>query len=146
VGFGLAAGFQRALALAAVSLLAGVGAVAGQAVAERSTSRNLPAQVPAPGGGWYHALASAGGRTFTVGTRTNCGHVITAASLGIAHPTLVCDAKIWLRFGNQEVLTQVLAHGPRAPNYDFALTRALARRLGLSGIQPIEYRYAGSSG
>ena len=49
---------QRAILLGAVTL---IGIVAALGVAERlpgaRTSKDLPQAVPAPGGGWYHALA-----------------------------------------------------------------------------------------
>jgi hypothetical protein len=98
--------------------------------------------VPAPGGGWYSALASAHGSAFANDGTTDCGHVITRRSYGVAHAVLSCDAKIWIRYGDREVLTQVLAKAPPAPGHDFELTPALARLLRLSGTQQIQWRYA----
>jgi hypothetical protein len=138
----LAGGIQRVLALAGIALLAGVAIFAGRQVAERSGGPDLPAAVPALGGGWYDALAAAGSRSFGVDGPTDCGHVVSLGSLGVAHPVLPCDTKLYLRYGGREVLTQVLAHGPRVAGYDYELTPALARRLGLTGVRPIEWRYA----
>jgi hypothetical protein len=137
-----AVGLQRVLVLGGIALLAAVGIFAGRGVAERSETANLPDAVPALGGGWYTGLAAAGGRAFGTDGPTDCGHVLQADSLGIAHPVLPCDTKLYLRFGGQEVLTQVLAHGPDVAGQDFALTPALAQRLGLTGVRPIEWRYA----
>jgi hypothetical protein len=132
---------QRVLVLGAVALLAGVGIFAGQSIAQRATDENLPAAVPAPGGGWYEALAASAGTAFVDGP-TDCGHLLRPWSLGVAHPVLRCDARLYIEFGDRKVLTQVLAHGPPAAGHDFELTPALARRLGLSGTRPIRWRYA----
>jgi hypothetical protein len=50
--------------------------------------------------------------------------------------------KVYIRYGSREVLTQVLAHGPRVLGHDFEITPALARLLGLRGTRSIEWRYA----
>ena len=138
----LAATFQRVLALAGIALLSGVAIFAGRGLAERSSEPDLPAAVPAPGGGWYEGLAAASGDAFAADGQTDCGHVLLPGSMGVAHPVLPCDAKLYIRFGNTEVLTQVLAHGPRVAGHDFQLTPALAARLGLRGTRPIEWRYS----
>ena len=137
-----AVGIQRVLMLGGIALLAGVGIFAGRGVVARSETSNLPEAIPALGGGWYTGLASAGGRAFGTDGPTDCGHVLQPDSLGIAHPVLPCDTQLYLKFGSQEVLTQVLAHGPDVAGQDFALTPALAQRLGLTGVRPIEWRYA----
>jgi hypothetical protein len=62
--------------------------------------------------------------------------------MGVAHPVLPCDTKLYIAYGERQVLTQVLGPGPRVPGHEFELTRALARRLGLSGTQPVRWRYA----
>jgi hypothetical protein len=133
---------QRLLALAGIALLAGVGIFAGRELAARSGEPDLPAAIPAPGGGWYEGLASPGGGAFATDGPTDCGHVLVPGTLGVAHPVLPCDAKLYLRYGDREVLTQVLSHGPRVAGHDFELTPALARALTLQGTAPIEWRYA----
>ena len=132
---------QRELVLAAVALLAGVGAIALSAATDKASGRRLPEQVPAPGGGWYEALAASHGRTFAAG-RTACGHVVGRRTRGVAHPVLPCDTKLFLSYGGKEVLTQAIGVGPSAPGRDFELTPALARALGLRGTHPIRWRYA----
>jgi hypothetical protein len=130
------------LALAAIALLAGVGIFTAREVAARSGGPDLPAAIPAPGGGWYEGLAARGGGAFATDGPTDCGHVLLPGTVGVAHPVLPCDAKLYLRYGNREVLTQVLSHGPRVAGHDFELTSALARDLHLEGTAPIEWRYA----
>jgi hypothetical protein len=138
----LAATFQRVLALAAIALLSGVAIFAGRGLAERSSEQDLPAAVPAPDGGWYEGLAAARGDAFAADGQTDCGHILLPGTMGVAHPVLPCDAKLYIKFGNSEVLTQVLAHGPRVAGHDFQLTPALAAQLGLQGTRPIEWRYS----
>jgi hypothetical protein len=133
---------QRQLALAAVALLGAVGALA--VAAERDTGSSgpaLPRAVPAPGGGWYAALAAP--RAPRTGRRTACGHVLTRLSVGVAHPVLPCDIKLYIRYGGKTILTQVIDRGPYVPGREFALTPELAQLFGLRGTQPIRWRFAG---
>lgn len=133
---------QRAILLAAITLL---GVVLAFGLAERldgaRSSSDLPEPVPAPGGGWYHALA---GLEFPVsyGRPTACGPVLERESLGVSHPVLVCGAKVYLGHGNTEILTQVVARGPASAAVQFGLTEALARELGVRGRTTIRWRFA----
>jgi hypothetical protein len=43
------------------------------------------------------------------------------------------------------VLTQVIDHGPFVPGREFELTDALAKELGLVGVQSIRWSYAQSN-
>lgn len=138
----IALALQRSLALAGVALLAGVAIFAGRQVAERAGERSVLEQVPAPDGGWYTALASSRGRAFAGDGRTDCGHFIGPRSVGVAHPVLPCDAKLWLSFGDKEVLTQVIGRGPIAADREFQLTPALARLLSFRGTRQVRWRYA----
>lgn len=133
---------QRQIALAGVALLAALVAL-GANTPGRS-GQDLPKPVPAtPEGGWYHALAASHGKSFA-GGRTDCGYRIDAKSLGIGHPTLPCNTKIYLLFKGQVVLVQVIASGRKAvaAGHEFELTPALARLIGLKKTQPIKWRYA----
>lgn len=133
---------QRQIAIAAVVLLA---VVVGLTIASRrgdSSGPRLPEAIPAPGGGWYRARAAATGSDLEPGTTTACGHRIMGGTMGIAHPVLPCGVKLYLRFGDDEVLTQVIARGPEEPNVQFGLTDALARTLGVDGRQTVRWRYA----
>ena len=133
---------QRALLLGAVTLLAVVGAlaIAEQRSGARS-ARNLPAAVPAPGGGWYHALAGLESPR-AYGRATACGHVLERETLGVSHPVLVCGAKVYIGHGRTEILTQVVARGPGNAAVQFGLTEALARELGVRGRTTIRWRFA----
>ena len=106
----------------------------------------LPTPAPAPAaeaddGGWYVARAGSRGLTRDA-ERTTCGVVLTDGSLGVAHPVLPCGAKIFLSFGGQEVLTEVIDHRLSSPGRQFDLTPALAAKLGVEGPQEVRWRFA----
>jgi hypothetical protein len=60
----------------------------------------------------------------------------------VAHPVLPCGTKLFLAYGDQEVLTEVVDRGSGAPGRVFDVTQPLARRLGLSGVQTVRWRFA----
>jgi hypothetical protein len=134
---------QRLILLAAAALLA---LVAGLAVAERldgaNGSSDLPEAVPAPGGGWYEALAGPDSAS-AYGRPTACGEELEREMLGVSHPVLVCGAKLYIGHDQTEILTQVVSHGPTSAAVQFGLTEALARKLGISGRARIRWRFAG---
>lgn len=133
---------QRALLLGAATLLAAiVGLAISHQLDSTSASSNLPEAVPAPGGGWYEALAGLEAPR-AYGRPTACGHVLERATLGVSHPVLVCGAKIYIGHGNTEMLTQVVARGPSSSAVQFGLTEALARQLGVRGRTTIRWRFA----
>jgi hypothetical protein len=132
---------QRALLLAAVTLLGGVIALALAGRLDGAGSDDLPAAVGPPGGGWYEAVG-ARARAGLYGRPTACGHVIERSTMGFAHPVLPCGAKIYVGHGGKEVLTQVVARGPTPAGVQFALTDALARELGVEGRATIRWRFA----
>ena len=134
---------QRAVWLAGICFVAVIAAVAITRRDRDSTTKNLPASVVVPGtkNGYYTARAAPYGPT-AAHPRTACGRPLLKTTEGVAHPVLPCDTQLYLKFGSQEVLTQVLAHGPDVAGQDFALTPALAQRLGLTGVRPIQWRYA----
>jgi hypothetical protein len=128
---------QRLLALGAIALLGGVGAYA--LAARGSTGTTKPA-LPRPVV-WYSASAGVRG-TQGYGRRSACGDVLTDLTLGVTHPVLPCGAKIFIAFRGKQVLTQVVARGPIALGREFNLTRGLADRLGLHGVQRIRWSFA----
>jgi hypothetical protein len=133
---------QRQLALAGLALLAGILAL-GLSSQKHSSGPKLPGSIPAPGGGWYQAVATSRGPTFGTKHRDEaCGHIVGPTSLGVANPVLPCDSKIYIQFGDTTALTQVIARGPSSSAADFELTPILARKLGLEGNQIIGWRYA----
>jgi hypothetical protein len=131
---------QRVVGLAAVALLAAVAALAISARGGSTGTTTLAQPVPAPGGGWYHAVA--GVARPRLGRHTACGHVLRATTKGVSDPVLPCGAKLFIGFGKTEVLTQVIDRGPSVPGRRFDLTRALADELGIRGVQPVRWAFA----
>jgi rare lipoprotein A (peptidoglycan hydrolase) len=134
---------QRLVWLAAVTLVVGVGALALSHRGSGGRSEAVPGSVPVPGtpDGYYTALAAPYAPT-PKHPRTACGEAFTDGLQGVAHPVLPCGVKIYIRFDGHEVLTQVVDRGPNTLRRDFAVTKALADRIGLHGTQKIEWRYA----
>jgi hypothetical protein len=134
---------QRAVLLAAVTLLGGVIALSlADRFANTSSSTDLPEAVAPPGGGWYEAVAGPETRRL-YGRPTSCGHIVERSTMGFAHPVLPCGAKVYLGHGGKEVLTQVVARGPTRAGVQFGLTDALAQELGIAGRTTIRWRFAG---
>jgi rare lipoprotein A (peptidoglycan hydrolase) len=132
---------QREAALAAVAVLAlvvalALGAVTGRA--EDEAAETAPASEPA--GDWYVALASP--YAFEQGAkRTACGIAIGPRTMGVSHPVLPCGAKIVLEYDGTRVLTQVIDRGPDVPGREFDVSRPLAQRINLQGIQQIRWQF-----
>ena len=134
---------QRQLALAGVALVAGLFALGASRELAEEPAPHLPSAIPAPDGGWFTALASSHGRSFArKHVDKACDHAVGPSSLGVAHPVLPCDAKLYIEVGDRQALTQVLARGVNTAGREFEISPALARKLGLSGTQQIKWRYA----
>lgn len=132
---------QRTIVLAAVALLAAVGALALASRDDAAATGTGPRPVPTPDGGWYTALAGSRGAAGDA-ERTTCRQILTGRSLGVTHPTLPCGAKIFVRYDGAELLTEVIDTRLKEPGRQFELTEALARRLELEGTQEIDWRFA----
>jgi rare lipoprotein A len=129
-------GVQQLAVLAGAALLAG-------AIALAVTSRRHPASaLPTPVGS-YTALAGSSG-IVAYGKRTACGQVLGPTTEGVAHPVLPCGVRIYITYQGRHVLTEVIDRGPTVPGHQFDLTEALARRIGLTGVQRIRWSYAGA--
>ena len=131
----------RLLGLVGVAFAAGVVALA--VVHDRSDSNAAPAlpePAPAPGGGWFEALAVPA-RPPAKPRATACNFKLTSKTLGVAHPVLPCGAQVYIEFGDKRVLTRVIGRGT-GPRSEFAVTRALADELGLHSKQEIRWRFA----
>ena len=126
---------RREVALFAVALLAGVIALAVVSKT-RSDSTDLPAAY-----GSYLAKAGAAGPA-SFGKHTACGTVIRPKTQGVAHPVLPCGARIYITYNGKHVLTQVIDRGPNRADREFELTDALAKLVGLNGVQRIRWSYA----
>jgi hypothetical protein len=131
---------QRLLGLAAVALVAGVVALAVTRERTDSNATPLPSAAPAPGGGWFEALAVPA-RPPARPRATACGFRLTTKTLGIAHPVLPCGAQIYVEFGNNRVLTRVIGRGSGTQS-EFAVTQPLADKIGLHSRQQIKWRFA----
>lgn len=134
---------QRLLGLAAVALVAGVVALAVARERTDSNATPLPAAAPAPGGGWFEALAVPA-RPPARPRATACGFRLTRATLGVAHPVLPCGAQIYIELGNTRVLTRVIGSGS-GTQAEFAVTQPLADELGLHSRQQIRWRFAAAA-
>jgi rare lipoprotein A (peptidoglycan hydrolase) len=129
---------QREVALAGLALLA-----VAVSLAVNAQTRETKSTAPQPEGSYTARAGSSGPAAF--GRRTACGGVIRPDTIGVAHPTLPCGARIFVTYKGQTVLTQVVDRGPYVPGRQFDLTDALARRLGLRGVQEIHWAYARSA-
>jgi rare lipoprotein A (peptidoglycan hydrolase) len=125
----------REIALAGLALLA-----AAVALAVTAQTRHHEKTGPQPVGSYVALAGSSGAAAF--GRKTACGGVITQDTEGVAHPTLPCGARIFVTFHGHTVLVPVVDRGPYTAGRQFDLTDALARRLGLSGVQEIHWSYA----
>ena len=125
----------RELALAGIALLAGAIAIAVTTQTRRQTSIG-----PKPVGDYLALAGSSGPEAF--GRKTACGGVITSETEGVAHPTLPCGVRIFITFHGHTLLVPVVDRGPYTQGREFDLTDALARRVGLSGVQEIHWSYA----
>lgn len=125
----------REVALAGLALLA---AAVSLAVAAQTRAKHDAG--PQPEGSFVALAGSSGPAAF--GRSTACGGVLRPDTEGVAHPTLPCGVRLFITFHGTTVLTQVVDRGPYAPGRQFDLTNALARRLGLHGVQQIHWSYA----
>ena len=132
---------QREAALAADAVLALAVALALGAATGRSED-NVAEEPPAaePAGDWYVALASP--YAFEQGAkRTACGIAIGPRTMGVSHPVLPCGAKVLLEYDGTRVLTQVIDRGPDVPGREFDVSRPLAQRLHLQGVQQLRWQF-----
>ena len=133
---------ESAVALAAVALVASVGALAltDDGNGENAGSTGIR-PVPVAQVGSYTALAGSRGAPRDA-ERTTCRQILTGRSLGVSHPVLPCGAKIFIAYGGIEVLTEVIDTKLKRSGRQFELTEALAQRLGIEGTQEITWRFA----
>jgi len=125
----------REVALAGLALLA-----AAVSLAVTAQTRAHHSAGPTPVGSFVALAGSSGPGVY--GRVTACGGVLGPDTEGVAQPTLPCGVRIFITFHGTTVLTQVVDRGPYEPGRQFDLTDALARRLGLRGVQQIRWSYA----
>jgi hypothetical protein len=133
---------QRLVLLAAIALLGALVALA--IVEEREDARAGVTGAVAPSG-WYTAFAGSRGPAGDA-ARTTCGHVLSDRSLGVTHPVLPCGAKIIVRYGDAQVLTEVIDNTLVEAGRQLEVTQALALMLDLEDTAEIEWRYATEPG
>jgi len=126
---------MRELALAGIALLAVVGVLA---ISQRTSGHATT--TPRPEGSYTALAGSSGPGAF--GRRTACGGVLRPDTVGVAHPTLPCGARVFITYKGTTVLAQVVDRGPYETGRQFDLTDALARRIGLLGVKQIHWAYA----
>ena len=131
---------QRLVLLAAIALIAAVSALA--VIEQQATDPNAAALTSAPApAGWNAAFAGSRGATGDA-QRTTCGQVLAPESLGATHPVLPCGAKVVLRYGDTQVLTEVIDNALVEPGRQLEVTEALAAMLGVDRTVELEWRFA----
>jgi len=134
---------QRLVLLAGIALLSAVSAIA--VIEQRATDPGAAALTSAPApAGWNTAFAGSRGATGDA-QRTMCGQVLAPESLGATHPVLPCGAKVVLRYGDTQVLTEVIDNALVEPGRQLEMTEALAGLLGVDGTVELEWRFAAES-
>jgi hypothetical protein len=135
------AGAQRGIAVAAGVLLAALIAVA---VASHFRDSPSGPELPARVGNWYQARAAPLSADLE-GTTTACGVELGRQTMGLADPVLPCGAKIYVGYGGEDVLTQVIATGPGALPERASGSRLRSRQsLGIERPVTVRWSYAGS--
>ena len=129
---------RRVIGVAGALLLAAAVALAIVSRSDRDEAAPLPQAE-----GRYAALAGSSGPS-RFGTRTACGMVIRPRRSGSC--TRCCRAACGSTsaIDGKHVLTQVIGRGPHDAGRQFELTEALARSLGVTGMQRIQWSYAAS--
>jgi hypothetical protein len=134
---------QRLVVLAAVALIAAVAAAA--IVEQRDSNEGAAALTSAPApAGWNIAFAGSRGATGDA-QRTTCGQVLAPRSLGVTHPVLPCGAKVILRSGDTQVVSEVIDNALVEPGRQLEVTEELAQMLGIDGTVELEWRFATTS-
>jgi hypothetical protein len=131
---------QREVGLLAVAVLA---VAVSFAITTREKHKAAAAALP-PAVGSYTALVAASGPR-AVGKKTRCGIVIATRTMGISSPVLACGVRLYLTYRSSHVLASVIGRGPDAPGAEFALTPALAHKLGVTGVKRVHWSYAAES-
>jgi hypothetical protein len=99
--------------------------------------RHHHSTLPAGAGPWTNALAAA----FAKSGLTACGVEMTPTTVGIGHPVLPCGVRVYVRFGDRTVLTNVIDRGDVPPGRGLNLTPKLAELLGVQGTQTVQWRF-----
>jgi hypothetical protein len=134
--------WQRLLAVTGAGLLAGVIAIAVAEQNESSARASGPQPAVGQGAGWSDAVAGVA-RPYPVGgRRSRCGWLLRPGTLGVVHPVLPCETKLFVELHGKRVYTQVVDRAPVPSREDFDVTVALAARLGLAGTDDVRWAFA----
>jgi len=125
-----------ATAVRRIAILAAVGILA-VAVALYFSHRSGNSALPPGAGPWHTALAGA----YSPPARTDCGVAVGLHTVGVGHPVLPCGVELYVRYGRTTVLTRVVDRGHVGASRGLDLTPGLASLLGLTGTQPVEWRF-----
>ena len=71
------------------------------------------------------------------GNRLGCGGTLGAGTVGVAHKSLPCGAKLMLRHRGRTLKVRVIDRGPYVGGREYDLTEATARTLRFRGHGPI---------
>lgn len=132
---------QRAVALAAAALLAGMFGVALSQAGRDAGEAALPEPAVGPWGGWTTVLAGVSPPAPAAGRKSGCDWVVLPRTQGVVHPTLPCGVRLYVEYGGRLALTQVVARFPVAEGRQLDLTPRLARRLGLRGARELRWAF-----
>ena len=127
----------REFALAALALLAGGRRACGHGADPANTGTT-----PQPEGSYLALAGSSGPAAF--GRNTACGGVISARHRGGRASDAALRRAHLHHLRRRQGADPVVDRGPYVPGRQFDLTDALARRLGLRGVQAIHWSYARS--
>ncbi len=71
------------------------------------------------------------------GNSTACGKTLTTETLGVAHRSLPCGAKVSILYHGRSITVSVIDRGPYSGSANWDLTQETAERLGFSGTDEI---------
>ena len=72
--------------------------------------------------------------------------MLAPKSLGVTHPVLPCGAKVILRSGDTQILSEVIDNALVEPGRQLEVTEALAAMLEIDGTVELEWRFATTGG
>lgn len=133
---------QRAAALAAAALLAGVFAVALAESGRGGGSEDLPGPAVATLEDWTAALAGVARQAPRAGRAGDCGWLVLPSTQGVIHPVLPCGTRLYVEYRGRRALTRIVARSPVGDGRRFDLTPRLARRLDLEGVQEVRWMFS----
>jgi rare lipoprotein A len=96
--------------------------VGGNKVAQASRSRGSRVNVYRPATASYYGPG-------LYGNGTACGKTLSPSTLGVAHRTLPCGARVTLRYRGRTVTVPVIDRGPFSGSREYDLTTATKSRL-----------------